>query len=90
MKTSTQVTVNNLEKAMDKTIKGIFGVSHFVLQSAADLVMESEAKMLGGDKEQVRTERLAKTYSRQDEVLARVSRAHAMLKRASDRKVQTV
>lgn len=75
MKTSIKTTAMNV-------LTGTLGMAHFVTQSTADLIMEAEAKVVGGIKEETRTRRLAVTYKRQDEVLARVSRAHALLKRA--------
>ena len=65
-----------------KSVVSVLGVMHFMAQTSADLLIEAEAKIVGGDKDSVRDNRLLETYRRQEKVLNKVSELKAAIERA--------
>ena len=67
---------SNIKQTAVNVVRQIFGATHFVLQSSADIVLESEGifveKTIGTNRQEVKLERLERTEYLQNKCVSKI------------------
>ena len=67
---------SNIKQTAVNVVRQLFGATHFVLQSSADIVLESEGifveKTIGTDRQEVKLERLERTEYLQNKCVSKI------------------
>ena len=67
---------SNIKQTAVNVVRQIFGATHFVLQSSADIVLESEGifveKTIGTNRQEVKLERLDRTEYLQNKCVSKI------------------
>ena len=67
---------SNIKQTAVNVVRQLFGATHFVLQSSADIVLESEGifveKTIGTNRQEVKLERLDRTEYLQNKYVSKI------------------
>ena len=67
---------SNIKQTAVNVVRQLFGATHFVLQSSADIVLESEGifveKTIGTNRQEVKLERLERTEYLQNKCVSKI------------------
>lgn len=67
---------SNIKQTAVNVVRQLFGATHFVLQSSADIVLESEGifveKTIGTNRQEVKLERLDRTEYLQNKCVSKI------------------